>query len=31
MVILVITLQIIIYEPNMQTFIKKLLMNIQWE
>jgi hypothetical protein len=29
MVILVITLQIIIYEPNMQTFIKKLLMNIQ--
>jgi hypothetical protein len=29
MLILVITLQIIIYEPNMQTFIKKLLMNIQ--
>jgi hypothetical protein len=29
MVILVITLQIIIYEPNMQTFIKKLLMHIQ--
>jgi hypothetical protein len=29
MVILVIILQIIIYEPNMQTFIKKILMNIQ--